>query len=179
MLQVPPSSRFRYRLLEQSDAALLQELDSDPRVMKYINGGHAHTIDEIEQTYLPRLKAFTNGDKGWGLWGVFTNNDDDFLGWVLVRPYDFFGAFPDYNNLELGWRFKQATWGQGVGFEAANAVFDALKQAHAADKYCAIALKENIASVKIMRKLGMQYIDTRLYKDDLAEEVVVYYELRA
>ena len=50
-----------------------------------------------------------------------------FIGWVLVRPMGFFEQ-PDYSDLEIGWRFKQMSWGKGYASEAALAVAHAVCQ---------------------------------------------------
>lgn len=81
-----------YRLLDDSDALLMYDLDSNPNVMRYITGGRTSTMEDITQLMLPRLNAYRNADKGWGLWGVFTKLEkqrDSFLGWILIRPMHF------------------------------------------------------------------------------------------
>jgi RimJ/RimL family protein N-acetyltransferase len=43
-------------------------------------------------------------------------------------------------------------------------------------KISAIALEGNLASIKIMTKLGMKYIKTHMHKDPLGDIEAVYYE---
>ncbi|MGS0727134.1 GNAT family N-acetyltransferase, partial [Shewanella sp. 0m-11] len=59
------------------DVDLLFELDQDPLVMKYINGGRIVTREEIENVFIPRFAKFSNLDKGWGLWKVFAKPTTD------------------------------------------------------------------------------------------------------
>jgi hypothetical protein len=80
---INPSERLSYRLMTLADGPRLLDVDSDPLVMKYITKGVPSSVQDID------------------------------LGWVLVRPMHFFSENPEFNNWELGWRFKQATWGRG------------------------------------------------------------------
>ena len=47
------TERLRLRRLEHDDVEHLVELDSDPQVMRFINGGRATTRCEIENEVLP------------------------------------------------------------------------------------------------------------------------------
>ena len=176
MLHVPNSERLTYRFLTPNDAGLLFELDQDTEVMKYINGGTMSTMDDINNVMLPRMASYANPIKGWGLWGVFTQNDKAFIGWVLVRPMDFFSDSPKSHDLELGWRFKRTSWGKGYGTEAAIAVKGALAATQQMTHFSAIAFPDNQGSINIMKKLGMTYIKTDIHCDPLGNEEVVYYQ---
>lgn len=172
MIQVPESERLSFRLLTDSDldAELLWQLDQDPAVMKFITRGRTTTRQEIADRFLPRLRAYRNPKFGWGLWGVFQKSDDRFIGWILIRPMGFFAGETDVDrddrNLEIGWRFQQASWGQGFATEAARAVAGAIIAAGECDQLSAIALPENSASIQVMKKLGLEYSRTSNHDDD-------------
>jgi RimJ/RimL family protein N-acetyltransferase len=111
---INPSERLSYRLMTLADGPRLLDVDSDPLVMKYITKGVPSSVQDIEDRMLPRLAKYLNPEKGWGLWEVCSDTATKlYLGWVLVRPMHFFSENPEFNNWELGWRFKQATWGRG------------------------------------------------------------------
>lgn len=176
-MKVADTARLSFRLMNENDGEKLFELDQDPDVMKYINGGHMTTMDEVKSIFIPRMKRYTNEDKGWGLWMVTLNQTGEFIGWVLVRPMQFFTDNPEYDNLELGWRFKQAHWGKGYGTEAAAAVKDALIAEGSASKLTALAIEENEGSTNIMTKLGMTFIKKEMHKDPLGDQEVVFYAM--
>lgn len=179
MIQIPNSQRLSYRLLNQGDGQLLWELDQDPEVMQYINGGQMTSKQDIQQKMLPRLAAYTEPEKGWGMWGCFDLASNEFIGWILVRPMNFFNGEPEPRNLEVGWRFKRSTWGKGLASEAAIQVTQAMQQqaSDSIDSFCAIADEANLASIGIMRKLGMEYVKTYLHQDPLFTTQVVYYQV--
>jgi len=174
MVNVSDSKRLRFALMGPADANDLFELDQDPAVMRYINGGKVTSWEDIENVFLPRMAAYTDAEKGWGLWKVLLADSDTFIGWILVRPMYFFSEETAWEDWELGWRFKQAYWGFGYATEAAHQVMNALKNQAQMTRFSAIAMPDNAASIAIMKKLGMHYIKTDLHKDPLGDEEVVY-----
>ena len=177
-------SRLIISPMSLGDSQLQFELDQDPMVMKYINGGRALSLEEIEMVFMPRFAAYRNLEKGWGLWKVFLeqsqlsgNNfvqaEPYFVGWILIRPMYFFTDKPRYNDLEIGWRFKQSTWGKGIATESAQKVIEhLLKTQPDIEYFSAIADKQNHASINIMKKLGMRY-QGKLEHPDVGDDVEV------
>lgn len=176
-MEVINSQRLYYRLLGEDDAELFAELDSDPEVMRFINGGKPHSLDDIKIKALPRLMAYTDKEKGHGMWGVFTQDDNEFVGWILVRPMNFFSEQPELDNLEIGWRFMRKSWGKGFGTESAKQVTDALIAKGGITALSAIADPENTASIGIMKKIGLQFIKQYIHQDSQLGDIdVVYYQ---
>lgn len=173
---IKPSERLTYRLMDMSDADLLFELDQDPKVMEFINKGKPSSMEDIQNSLLPRLKSYLNPDKGWGIWEVRISKTNEYIGWVLTRPMDFFSDAPQLDNIELGWRFKSHCWGQGYATESAKHAMEQLAIKTNIKRFCAIAVPENKGSIKVMERLGMHYIKTYTVSDPLFTAEVVYYE---
>jgi len=179
-MHIEATERLRFEIMDANDADLLFELDQDPAVMRFINGGKMTTLKEIKDVMLPRLESFTNKAKGWGLWKVTTIDADHFIGWVLVRPMAFFSDAPEYDNIELGWRFKQSSWGKGYATEAAMQIQRVMLKQLGVSALSATALEDNIGSINIMKKLGMSYVKTYVHEHDLLGEMnAVYYQRKA
>lgn len=175
-MKIPHSARLQYHFVTASDAHFLWSIDQDPAVMTYLNGGKKTSWEDIQQVFLPRIKAFSARHKGWGLWRVSTlAPPGEDLGWILVRPMGFFSAEPNHNNLELGWRFYQKAWGKGYATEAAKQVRDALAKC-GIQQFSAIALPQNRGSIGVMKKLGMTYAYDFHYRDHVFDEQVVVYQ---
>lgn len=174
-MQIPESERLTFEYCTAKDAEFLWSVDQDEAVMQYINGGKKTPRDYIDGVMIPRLQAFSNPTLGWGLWKVANKEHPlEGIGWILVRPMHFFTSGADTNNLELGWRFKRSSWGKGFAFEAALAVRNALCDM-GVEQFSAIADEDNMASIRIMEKLGMTFSHKEHYKDALFDgEVVVY-----
>lgn len=178
-MQIQDSARLSYRLFNENDGEELFQLDQDPLVMKYINGGQITSREDIEQRFLPRVKYFSNPDTGWGLWRVSVTQSGEFIGWVLVRPMEFFSDQPQLDDLEVGWRFMQSSWGKGHATEAAKAVCTAIVANDEVTKLSAIAMEGNVASIGIMKKLGMKFLKKALHEGPNGEEEVVFYQMAA
>ncbi|WP_088331293.1 GNAT family N-acetyltransferase [Lacimicrobium sp. SS2-24] len=178
-MQIHDSARLSYRLMDEHDGDLLFELDQDPAVMQFITHGKTTSREAVNNTFIPRMLSYRNPQKGWGLWQVNIKEDNQFIGWVLVRPMHFFDDNRDDTDLELGWRFKQCSWGKGYATEAAQHISEVIA-GHDANIHAisAIAVEDNQGSINIMRKLGMGFIKKALHQDPLGDMDVVYYSKR-
>ncbi|WP_299491360.1 GNAT family N-acetyltransferase [uncultured Shewanella sp.] len=163
--------------MDDTDAEFLYQLDLDPEVMRYINGGNKTCREDIQNIMLPRMNRYKNSVKGWGMWKVTVIETQQEIGWIIVRPMDFFSKAPQWNNLELGWRFFQSAWGKGYASEAAKHLMHVLLQQEPSLNFSAIANEYNDASINIMKKLGMTYVKTYLHQDPLGDVDVVLYQL--
>lgn len=177
-VKVIDSERLTYRLLGSDDAELLYELDQDPEVMRFISDGVLTSKDKILNVFMPRLMSYTDPTQGWGMWGVFSKISGDYLGWILVRPMHFFSETPQFDDIELGWRFKQQSWGKGIATEAAKKIMDTLQEQTDIKIFSAIAVTENYASIRIMQKLGMTFVSSGIHKDPLGDMHVDTYSLK-
>ncbi|MFT5521009.1 MAG: RimJ/RimL family protein N-acetyltransferase [Enterobacterales bacterium] len=176
-MNVNNSTRLSFALISRDDADLLYELDQDKDVMRYVNDGTITTREYLTEVLLPRMDTYRSESEGWGLWKVIITQTDQFIGWVLVRPMNFFSDAPDLDNIEMGWRFKRDSWGNGYATEAAQSIKVAIVEQGKANKISAIAFESNKASINIMLKLGLNYIKTDIHKDPLGNHEVVFYEL--
>jgi len=166
----------------QDDAQALWELDQDPEVMHFLNGGKPNSLDDINNTFLPRMAKYTNRDKGWGIWQVLDKENNDYLGWVLARPMDFFTESPKFDDIELGWRFFRKTWGKGYATEAAIAVKNAVVlqasiEGDVINFISALAVEDNIASTKVMEKMGMSLLRKYRHLDPIGDFDAVHYQM--
>lgn len=161
----------------QEDAQALWELDQDPEVMHFINGGKPNSMQTINEVFLPRMQAYTNANKGWGLWQVCDKASYEYLGWVLVRPMDFFTDKPNFIDLELGWRFFKKAWGKGYATEAAIAIKDAIASQTDIHYVSALAIEENIGSVGVMKKMGMNFTKKYTHQDPIGDFIAVHYQM--
>lgn len=177
-MKINNSARLSYQLMSANDAELLYQLDQDPQVMQFITDGEVSSRETIQNVLVPRMEKYRNPDKGWGLWQVNITETDEYIGWVLVRPMHFFSDSPEFNNLELGWRFFRSSWGKGFASEAAKEIMNALAENIENQKFSAIADENNLGSIGVMKNIGMSYIKTYLHFDPLFECQVAYYQIQ-
>jgi RimJ/RimL family protein N-acetyltransferase len=176
-MNIQNSKRLAFKMMTLGDADLLYEVDQDPLVMKYLNDSKPTPMEEIQNVFVPRLKQYLNEEKGWGIWKVTNIETQEYLGWLLARPMDFFSDKPQLDNLELGWRFKSRTWGQGFASEAAKHLMLCISQQTQIKRFCAIAVPNNKPSIRVMQKIGMRYVRTYLHHDPLGGWTIEYHEI--
>lgn len=185
-MDVRNSQRLTYRLMTKDDAQDLYDLDNDPEVMRYITQGKTTPMEEVLSVFIPRFEKYTNAEQGWGLWKVNLRESlgtGDFLGWILIRPMGFYSDSPEFDNLEIGWRFKQIAWGKGYATEAAKAVKDALadlalNKNTGVTHLSAIADTDNLGSINIMKKLGMTHVKSYIHESPTGDIPAEYYQTR-
>jgi RimJ/RimL family protein N-acetyltransferase len=171
------SSRLNFRRMGLEDAQALWEIDQDPEVMHFLNGGKPTNMDTINSIFLPRMLHYRDPIKGFGIWQVSDKITKEYLGWVLVRPMSFFTDEPDYTNLELGWRFFKKTWGKGYATEAAIAIKNTIAKQPDIQYVSALAVEDNIASIAVMKKVGMKFIKKYDHQDPIGDFIAVHYQM--
>lgn len=177
-MKIPTSTRLKYRLMTLADGKRLLDVDSDPEVMKFISNGIPTSEHDIDNIILPRLAKYLRPDKGWGIWEVCDKVSNEYLGWILVRPMHFFSPDPELDNWELGWRFKQSTWGKGYATESAKHIMHVLSTKHNIHLFTAIAVAENKASLQVMKKIGMSFEKSAFHADPLINMRMEYYRIK-
>jgi len=77
--------------------------------------------------------------------------NDLFIGWCGLK-YD-----PAANEYDLGYRFIQNYWGKGYATEAARGVLEYCREHLTGKRIVGKALIENVASIRVLEKIGMQF----------------------
>jgi RimJ/RimL family protein N-acetyltransferase len=163
--------------MSPEDNQLLWELDQDPEVMHFINGGKPSSMEDINHILIPRMQAYREETKGWGIWQVCDKSTQHYLGWILVRPMNFFTDKPNFVDLELGWRFFKKTWGKGYATEAALAIKEAITNQKNVEYVSALAVVDNLASISVMKKMGMSFVKQYTHKDPIGDFDAVHYQM--
>jgi RimJ/RimL family protein N-acetyltransferase len=141
--------RFRLRPLTEGDVDHLVELDRDPLVMRFINGGEPTSKGDYEQWLLPRM--LSHARPGVGFFAIEPLDSDAFVGWAHLRPDIFEAAW-----LEVGYRLPQRNWGQGIATEVSRALVDHAFATLGIDVVSGRAMVGNAASRHVLEKCGMR-----------------------
>ena len=161
------TERLLLRRFTAADVDNLCDLDADPEVMRFLNGGTPTPRDVIENEILPRFLRSYEPVAGFGFWAAIEKATGDFLGWFSLRPPD--GAVPDV--AELGYRLRKAAWGRGFATEGARALIRKGFAELGVQRVIATTYQDNRASRRVMEKAGMTPARTfRLTPADLAAQ---------
>ena len=165
------TERLLLRELELSDAKGMFELDSNPNVHLFLGNKPVKNIEEsidqiknIQQQY---------ADFGTGRWAVILKETNEFLGWSGIKFItDEINNHKDF--YEIGYRFIEQHWGKGYATEAGKAFIDYAFNTMKVEAVYAYADEGNENSRKILEKLGLHYVNSFEYE----EEIEVWYELK-
>ena len=139
----------------EQDATFILQLNSDPDIVKYVHEPVLTTEEQarkiIVDIILPQYK------NNLGRWATYTKHNNEFIGWCGLK------YLPDTGEIDLGYRFIKTAWGKGYATEAAKHTL-----AHGFDR---LALKlitgrahvENFASIRVLEKIGMQFVCEEMY----------------
>ena len=150
------TERLTLRRFTPDDLDALVALDSDPAVMRYINGGRPTTVEEMRDDYLPWWLAYYDRGDAWGFWAAIERETGAFLGWFHLRPNA--GDPPD--EPELGYRLIQTAWGRGLATEGSIALIDKAFEELGARRVYATTMTVNTGSRRVMEKAGMRFVRT-------------------
>src|ERR1700730_17539138 len=112
------TERLVLRRFTEDDVDNLVELDNDPDVMRFINGGRPPPPHEIENDVLPTFLGYYERFAGYGFWAAVEKSTGRFVGWFHFRPAE--DACPD--EIELGYRLRKSTLRRGYATEGSRAL---------------------------------------------------------
>ena len=152
--------RLRLRPLAASDEADLVALDSDPEVMRYVGSpaGVKSPAETRERARL-RIRETRSGEyEPLGFWRIEGRSDGAFHGiGALIR-------MPEENDVEVAYRLARSAWGQGIATEAAGALVGHALGPLALPRVVAVTYPANVASQRVLDKLGFERRGSREYK---------------
>lgn len=156
------TERLILREILPTDVDGFFEMDSDPDVHIYLGSEPLQTKEQaaaviqfIRQQYV---------DNGIGRWAVIDKKTNAFLGWAGLKL-----VTEETNNhinfLDLGYRFQKKYWGQGFASEAAAASLAYGFNVLHANEVHAHADSKNVASNKILTKVGLTLVEVFMHHD--------------
>ena len=156
------TARLQLRPFTMTDlAALHQQIYNDADVMRYLPGGQPRSLEKTEVV----LREFIahKARHGYTIDAVIDKHSGQFMGMCGLFTLKEDGA------VEIAYALGQAFWGQGYTTEAARAVLRHSFERIGLAQVIALAEPENVASQRVMQKVGMQHqgITRRYYQTDL------------
>lgn len=155
------TTRIALREFVPSDFDDLYRLDSDARVMRYLNDGQPLTHAEVRDA-LVRVLHYYPHYHGLGVWRANLCDSGAFIGWFALK------YCPPTCDVEVGYRLLPEYWNHGLATEGTRGLL-----AHAFDalglfRVIGITHPDNAASQRVLVKSGLvdegwgQYYDRRV-----------------
>ena len=156
------TERLILREIVIEDTGDMFRLDSDPRVHTYLGnkpiscmGKSRGYIDYIRMQY---------ETYGIGRWAAIEKSSGDWIGWTGLKM-NFENEMNGHENYyDIGYRFIPEYWGKGYATESSIAARDYFFEHFIGEKLCGIAELGNIASCKVLQKIGLERKNDFFYK---------------
>jgi [ribosomal protein S5]-alanine N-acetyltransferase len=149
--------RLYLRQFTEADTALVLALNSQPEVTQYLHEPllqtEADALRIITQHILPQYAL------NLGRLATFINNTNEFIGWCGLKYR------PELEEVDLGYRFLPQYWGKGYATEAAQHTLQYALYNLQLKRVTGRAHTENKASLKVLEKIGMQYLKNEIVDD--------------
>jgi ribosomal-protein-alanine N-acetyltransferase len=157
------TERLILREILPTDVDGMFELDSDPEVHRYLGNNPVTHKDQIIDVINSIRKQYI--DNGIGRWAIIDKKTNAFMGWAGLK---FVTELTNnhQNYYDLGYRLIRKYWRQGIATETAIISLEyAFRNLNIEEVYAAASI-ENEGSNKILKKVGLQFIET-FYHDDI------------
>ena len=130
------------------DAEAAFRIYGDPAVMRFIGTGA--TTGSVEETATRLQRYIGHHEKfGFGLWATFEKSTGRLIGNTGLTSLD---GGPE---IELGYHLAKEAWGKGYATEVAGALLDYGFQTLGLKKILAVTHPDNVASQRVLEKVGM------------------------
>lgn len=147
MHEIFTTERFYLREKHIDDAEDMYLLNADPEVLRFTGDIAFKNIEEAK-IFISNYDHFKR--HGFGRWVIIDKTTDNYVGWCGLKKHA-------DGMIDLGYRIKREYWGQGIASECAQACLDYGFKHLKLNQIVGRSVKENIASVKILEKIGMQF----------------------
>lgn len=139
-----------------SDVPFMMQLNSDPDVVRYT--GDAAFASEAEARAV--VERLIHQFEAWrmGRLVVLHRRTGEELGWCGLRWHE------DLEVADLGYRFFRRHWGEGYATESAGACVRHAFEELGLPRLVAHAMPENVASIKVLEKLGFRRTGPTVFK---------------
>lgn len=166
IVELAQTERLIIRPTSLDDAEFILSLFNSPKWLNNIGDRNVHTTEAaaeyIQSKMLSQLRRL-----GFSNYTVIRKTDGAKMG--ICGLYDREGV----DGIDIGFAFLPQYEGYGYAFEAANVIKEAAFERFQIKELKAITISENIASQKLLEKIGMKQTGTmKLPGDD--EELLVY-----
>lgn len=145
------TERLHLRLLTEQDASFVYHLYNSPGFLNFIGDkGLRCELDAANYLHDKLIPSYIN--QGFGLYCVERKRDACLLGVCGLVQRDFL------DGVDLGYGFLPQFYGEGYAHESSLAVVKYARQRLKLANLLAITQSNNVASIKLLKKLGFEFI---------------------
>jgi [ribosomal protein S5]-alanine N-acetyltransferase len=144
------TDRLFMREWNADDAQILFDMNDDPLVVRYTGDRAFTSLDDAREL----IRTYDHYQLyGHGRWLCTLKSSGEIVGWCGLKRIDEDGD----NFVDLGYRFFKKHWGKGYATESSFASLKFGFEKIGCEEIVARAVKENEASIHVIRKLGFSF----------------------
>lgn len=140
--------RILLREMQESDAESFYELNLDKEVIRYTGDVPFASVAEAK-IFIQNYSAYK--DFGYGRWIMVYKTSNEVIGFCGLKYH------PEDGETDIGFRLRRDHWGIGLATEAAVACMQYGFGKLGLKRIIARAHPENVASIRVVEKLGMLF----------------------
>ncbi|MCL4303362.1 MAG: GNAT family N-acetyltransferase [Anaerolineae bacterium] len=149
-MKVLETDRLNLRWLSTEDAAFILGLLNEPSWLQFIGDRGVRTLEDA-RTYILTGPVEMYTRLGFGLYLVELREGGIPIGMCGLIKRDFL------DDVDVGFAFLPAYWGQGYAYEAASAVIAYGAEVVGLKRIVAITNSDNHRSARLLEKLGLRF----------------------
>lgn len=149
------TDRLHLRLFTREDSDAYAAIMGDRDVGKWFPRGEGYTREEAEKSLNYILEHWNK--HGFGIWAVTHKEDNAFLGRCGLN------LVAATSETEVDFVIAKNYWGRGYATEAARAALAHGFQILNLERIIALAKPDNVASIRVIKKIGMRHNKTAEY----------------
>ncbi|MCB0703852.1 MAG: GNAT family N-acetyltransferase [Saprospiraceae bacterium] len=153
------TDRLILRQFIESDFEAVYEFGSNPEIQKYTGEAVLQSPDQakelIRNVWLKDYRMY-----GYGRWATIVKSENKLIGFAGLK------YLPELDETDIGYRFLPNFWGKGIATETSREIIKYGFEQLNLDRIIGIAMPENIASWKVMEKIGFSFYKVDEYDGD-------------
>lgn len=172
-MEIIETQRLILRPIEDFDAEGIFELDSNKEVHKYLGNNPIKTMDQAKQVVAFIKTQYK--ERGIGRHVAIEKETGKFIGWsgLKLNKDDKEELNGKQNFYDIGYRFIPEFWGKGYATESSIAMLKYGFENLNVNKIVGAAEVGNTASNKILKKIGLKFVNSFVFDNTLCN----WYEL--
>ena len=138
------TERLKLSPLSKNDVMFVQKLTNTKGWLEFIGDRGTATIPGAEK-YIEKIEENPNCK----FWKVDLKENDMTIGLITLIKRDYL------EDVDIGFAFLPQIYKKGYAFEASKVVLDEIVKQPDVSGICGITNKENVSSVKLLKRLGL------------------------
>jgi len=151
------TERLVLRPFVEEDAVELHRILNGDDVLKYFPGPGSPPLEKAERFVAHQIKQWE--ETGYAWWAADLKETERLIGWNGLQ------FLPETDETEIGFLIDRDSWGQGLTTEAGRVGVRFAFETVGLEELIALAHPENLASQRVIEKLGLAFVEETEYFD--------------